>query len=238
MKFTREEFQRSFKVSVPIILGYIVLGMPAGILCAAADMDMWMVVAMSVLFYSGTGQYMIPNMYLAANPLAAIIASVSLVNARQMLYGASLAQFCGGMKKRWVLFFGATVTDETFGVSVSNFINGCWTTNEAMLVNVISHMAWIVANVLGALLGSVISIPTALASFAMTSLFICLLVMEKMTKSNLVAMGAAAFAVVVCKLVGLTDPAIFIGSLFGIFVAVMYSIKFDKTISSSISVER
>ena len=237
MSVSKEEVRQSFKASVPIILGYIVLGIPCGILCAAAGMDMWMVVTMSVLFYSGTGQYMIPNMYLAANPLAAIIASVSLVNARQMLYGASLAQFCGKMKKRYVFLFGATVTDETFGVSVANFMNGCWTTNQALLINLISHGAWILSNVAGVLIGSIISLPTALASFAMTSLFICLLCMEKVTTSNLVAAGVAILTVIACKLVGLNDPAIFIGAIVGIIAAVVYSIKFDKTKSSSISVE-
>ena len=237
MAVTKKEFDESFKASIPIILGYLVLGIPCGILCASAGIDMWMVIAMSVLFYSGTGQYMIPNMYLAANPLAAIIASVALVNARQMLYGASLAQFCGKMKKRWVFYFGATVTDETFGVSVANFMNGIWTTNHAVLVNAISHGAWILANVIGALIGSVISFPTALASFAMTSLFICLLCMEKVTASNLVAAGVAIVTVIVCKLVGLSDPAIFLGAIAGIAAAVVFSLKFDKKQSSSISVE-
>lgn len=46
---------------------------------------------MSVLFYSGAGQFMIPNMWLAGAPIASIIASVSFVNTRQMLYSAAFA---------------------------------------------------------------------------------------------------------------------------------------------------
>lgn len=63
----------SLTAAFPIMAGYVVLGLPCGILCAAAGMDWWMTAVMSILFYSGAGQYMIPNMYLAGNPLSAII---------------------------------------------------------------------------------------------------------------------------------------------------------------------
>ena len=89
-------------------------------------MDVWMIAIMSLLFYSGAGQYMIPNMWLAGNPISAIVASVSLVNTRQMLYGASLSQFCGGAGKRLSFLFGATVTDESFGVNLAYFACGNW----------------------------------------------------------------------------------------------------------------
>ena len=58
----------------------------------------------SVLFYSVAGQFMIPNMYLAASPLASIVASVSLVNTRQMLYSASFAPECKGRVEAAGLF--------------------------------------------------------------------------------------------------------------------------------------
>ena len=157
--------------------GYVVLGLPCGILCAAAGMEVWMVALMCALFYSGAGQYMIPNMYMAGNPLTAIIASVSLVNTRQMLYGASLSQFCGTCRKRLAFIFGATVTDESFGVNLANFFNGNWSVGKALGVNLFSQSTWLLSNVAGAVVGSAISLPTALASFAMTALFICLLCM-------------------------------------------------------------
>ena len=122
----------SLTAAFPIMAGYVVLGLPCGILCAAAGMDWWMTAVMSILFYSGAGQYMIPNMYLAGNPLSAIILSVTLVNTRQMLYGASLSQFCGNVSKRLSFIFGATVTDESFGVNLARFINGGWTVRAAL----------------------------------------------------------------------------------------------------------
>lgn len=216
--------QASLKAALPIMAGYVPLGIPCGILCGAAGMDLWMVFAMSVLFYSGAGQYMIPNMWLAGNPLTAIIASVSLVNTRQMLYGASLSQFCGKVSKRLTFLFGATVTDESFGVNLANFFNDeRWTVKNALFVNLFSQTSWILSNVAGVLIGAAISVPTALASFAMTSLFICLLCMQKITSANIVAALGAALGVVICKLVGLSGPAILIGALAGVALATVFS---------------
>ena len=215
--------KESFQAAWPIVLGYIVLGIPCGILGVAAGMDVWMIAVMSLLFYSGAGQYMIPNMWLAGNPITAIIASVSLVNTRQMLYGTSLSQFCGGASKRLAFIFGATVTDESFGVNLARFINGGWSVKHALFVNLFSLTSWTVSNVAGALIGSAISLPTALASFAMTSLFICLLCMQKATPANLVAVFGSIAGVIVCKCVGLSGPAILIGALVGVGAAFAFS---------------
>ena len=81
---------------------------------------------LSALFYSGAGQFMIPNMWLAGSPLASIIASVSLVNTRQMLYSAAFAPACKGVRKRLAFLFSATVTDESYGVNTARLEAGDW----------------------------------------------------------------------------------------------------------------
>lgn len=118
---------------------------------------------------------MIPNMWLLGSPMAAIIASVTLVNSRQMLYSASLSRFCENVNKRLAFLYGATVTDESFAVNVVKLEQGEWNIKGATLVNLFSQSSWALANVLGVLLGSLLTVPTALASFAMTSIFLCLL---------------------------------------------------------------
>ncbi len=223
------QFHEALKAALPIMAGYVVLGLPCGILCVKAGMDVWMVALMCALFYSGAGQYMIPNMWLAGNPLSAIIASVSLVNTRQMLYGASLSQFCGSVRKRLAFIFGATVTDESFGVNLARFINGSWTVQNSLVVNLLSQSTWLLANVAGALIGSAISLPTALASFAMTSLFICLLCMQRVSVENLIAVFGAIVGVVACKMIGLSGPAILVGALVGVGAALVFSILKERS---------
>ena len=199
------------------------LGLPCGLLCQTCGINALEAFLLSIFFYSGAGQYMIPNMFLAmADPLS-IIASVSLVNTRQMLYSASLSRFCAGVGKVLSFVFAATVTDESFGVNLAQFANGHWDVKRACMVNVFSMLTWATSNAVGVLVGQLISVPTALASFAMTAIFICLLCMQKFTKANICAMAAAAFGVFICKFVGLSGPAILIGAVIGVCIGMLAS---------------
>ena len=205
------------------MLGYVAIGIPCGILSASIGLNALQVFLMCALFYSGAGQFMIPNMWLSASPLASIIASVSFVNTRQMLYSAAFAPWCEGVSKRLSFWFAATVTDESFGVNMRQFEEGGWTAARATMVNLFSQSSWTVSCVVGVIVGNAIGIPLAIAAFAMTSIFICLLVTQRLSAGNVVAAVAAIVGVFVCKCVGLAGPAIFIGALVGVACTIAFS---------------
>ena len=205
------------------MLGYVAIGIPCGILSASIGLNALQVFLMCALFYSGAGQFMIPNMWLACSPIASIIASVSFVNTRQMLYSAAFAPWCEGASKRLAFWFSATVTDESFGVNLNQFLQGEWDVGRATLVNLCSQSSWTLSCVVGVFIGNAIGIPLAIAAFAMTSIFICLLVTQKLSAPNVVAAVCAAVGVFVCKLVGLAGPAIFIGALVGVACAFAFA---------------
>lgn len=220
---SREHLGQAFHAAVPIMLGYVAIGIPCGILCDSIGLNAVQVFLLSALFYSGAGQFMIPNMYLTAAPIASIIASVSLVNTRQVLYSASFAPECQTASKRLAFFFAATVTDESYGVSIARFREGDWSVGRALAVNLFSQSSWAVSNVIGVLVGSLIDIPLAIAAFAMTSIFICLLFTQAPTPSNIIAAVAAMIGVYVCKVVGLGGAAILIGAVAGVALALGFS---------------
>lgn len=209
----------------PVMIGYVFLGIPCGILCEQVGLSALQVFLLSMLFYSGAGQYMIPNMWLVGSPALAIIASVTLVNSRQLLYGASLSRFCGNAKKKLSFLFGATVTDESFAVNLGRFERGNWSVGKATAVNISCQTTWALSNAVGVIIGSLLTLPSALASFAMTSIFLCLLFSQKKTAANVVAALAAVVGVFVCKCVGLSGPAILIGALIGVVAGIVMSRK-------------
>ncbi|MDJ1651586.1 MULTISPECIES: AzlC family ABC transporter permease [Gordonibacter] len=218
-----DHIRQSFQAALPIMLGYVAIGIPCGILCASIGLNALQVFLLSALFYSGAGQFMIPNMWLAGSPVASIIASVSLVNTRQMLYSAAFAPACKGVRKRLAFLFAATVTDESYGVNVSKFAEGEWSVGRATLVNLLSQSSWALSNVVGVLVGNAVGIPLAIASFAMTSIFICLLVTQKPSAANVLAAVVAMVGVFVCKAVGLSGPAILVGAVAGVAAALAFS---------------
>lgn len=220
--FSGAHLKEAFVAAFPIMLGYVAIGIPCGILCNAIGLNVWQVLIMCVIFYSGAGQFMIPNMYLAGASPASIIASVSLVNTRQMLYSASFAPESKGTGRLVAFLFAASVTDESYGVSISKFREGDWSVDRALAVNLFSQSSWTISNVVGVLIGSLVSIPLNIAAFAMTSIFICLLVTQKITAPNIIAAICAMLGVYVCKLVGLSGAAILIGALIGVVCAFAY----------------
>ena len=179
----KTDLQASFTAALPIVLGYVAIGVPCGILCDSIGLNALQVFAMSVLFYSGAGQFMIPNMWLAGAPIASIIASVNTLK----------------------------------------FEEGGWSVRRALFVNLFSCTSWTLSCTVGVLVGNAIGIPLAIASFAMTSIFICLLCTQKANVENVVAAAVAMLGVYVFKLVGLTGPAILLGAVAGVVAALCVS---------------
>ena len=214
-----DDVRQALSAAAPVMLGYVIIGLPCGILSAAAGLNVVQVALLALLYYSGAGQFMIPNMWMAGLPVASIVASISLVNTRQILYSVSLARFADGVGRRLTYVFAATVTDETFGVNNQRFEGGDWSVRRGTIANLFCQASWSSACVVGVLIGSALHVPLAIASFAMTSIFICLLFVQKMSRENILAAVAAAMGVVVCKLVGLSGAAVVIGALLGVGVA-------------------
>ncbi len=207
----------SFRAAIPVMLGYIVIGLPCGLMEDSIGFAPLQCFLLSCTFYSGAGQFMIPNMWLAGAPLYSIIASVSFVNTRQVLYSAAFSPYFRGVGKVLSFFFSATVTDESFGVNMERFqADEGWTATHGLFVNLCCMFTWAGANAVGCALGAVLDLPLAITSFAMTSIFICLLAGQRMTRQTAVVMAVSAIGVAVCKLVGLGGPAILLGAVAGV----------------------
>ena len=219
---SRDEIKDALVTAFPIMAGYVGIGLPCGIMEQQIGLDPLQAFLVSFAFYSGAGQFMIPGMWIAGAPMAAIIASVSAVNTRQILYSASLSKYCQNVGKRLSFLYSSSVTDETFGVNVARFEAGGWKVSQAFLVNVFSCSCWAIANAVGAFLGELVSIPVAVGSFAMTSIFICLLCSQNFNRVNAIVVVMSMVGVIVCKLVGLSGAAIILGAIVGIACGLVY----------------
>ena len=222
MSSARKTIGDAFRAAWPIMLGYVSIGIPAGIMEDAIGLTPFMAFLASLMNYSGAGQFMVPNMLLAGNSIAATVASISFVNTRQLLYSAAFAPYFDKASRALSLVFAHTVTDESFGVNMERYGSAeGWDAERATLVNLFSHMSWCCSNALGCWAGSKLSIPLDISSFAMTAIFICLLVTQKLDRRNLVVMAVSIVAVYLFKLAGLSGAAILFGALAGVGVGVL-----------------
>lgn len=206
------------------MLGYAVIGIPCGIMSAAAGFTPLMCFVVSCTFYSGAGQFMIAPMLLAGSSLPAIIASVVLVSSRQTLYSAAFSPYFKREGRLKTLLFSLFVTDESFGVLMNKMALASkdassatpWTVNQSILTNIFCMLSWALANLVGALVGAVVNLPVALMSFGMTSIFICLLAGQPKNADTLICVVGAFVGVLVCKLVGWGSVAILLGAIVGV----------------------
>ena len=206
----------------PVMLTYVAIGAPCGMIMAQTGMEPWMVFTLSSTFVTGCGQFMVCNLWLAGVPAASVVASVAAISSRFALYSASIAPHLAGASKRQTLAVAATLTEEAYGISLAKLIEGQdWGPRESFALNVILIATWGVSCTMGAVVGAVVDAPTALAGFVCTSLFICLLFSQRLSRGNAVAAVLAAASVAVCKFLGWTNIAVPASVLVGVVAALV-----------------
>lgn len=209
--------------ATPIALSYIPIGLACGVLGSKCGIGPGAAAVLSATIISGGAQFMISNMWLAGLPAATIVASVCAVSLRFALYSASLAPYLQRARKRTALAMALTLIEEGYGVTLAKLADGDrnWTFRHAFALNVITIATWVASVAAGAALGAVIDIPTAIASFAMTALFIYLLwdQLQGGSIGNAVAAAAGAVVVIACKLTGWTAIAVPLAAVIGVIAA-------------------
>lgn len=207
----------------PIMLSYVTIGIPCGVLGAKCGIGAGQGFLLSVTVISGAGQFMINNLWLAGMPAATIAASVAAISLRFSLYSASLAPHLRQASKKMTLALSCTLIEEAYGVTMDKLTGNdeSWTLHHALALNVVTILTWACSVAAGAALGGVVNIPTAVASFAMTSMFIYLLWAQLSSRRNAVAAAGAAAVVVVCKAVGLDTVAVPLGAVVGVAAALL-----------------
>lgn len=208
-------------VAWPIMLSYIPLGLACGVLASKCGINPLMGFLMSVTLITGSGQFMISNLWLAGLPAFSIVASVAAVSLRFALYSASLSPYLKKASKRMSLALSYTLIEEAYGVTLSKLSEGekSWTLRNALALNIVTILAWAVSVSAGSAIGAVLDIPTALAGFVMTALFVCLASSQLTSRGNVVAAVAAAVSVIVLKLVGLANVAVPFAAVIGVAAA-------------------
>lgn len=162
----------AFPLSIPVLIGYLLLGTAYGILMDQAGYDAIWTFFSSLFMFAGSAQYLSIG-FLATNaPLWYVFIIIFVVNARHLFYGIGMLkkyQLLGW--KRWYLIFG--LTDETFSIvsthKIPETIDRGW---FYFLLTLMNQFYWVASSVLGAILGNLIEFDTKGMDFVLTALFI------------------------------------------------------------------
>lgn len=168
--------QQIFQSSLPVLFGYMPLGMAFGILFNDLGYAWYFATLMAVFVYAGAAQFMVIGLLAAGAGLFEIFIATFLLNSRHIFYGLSMLKKFGDWHlKKIYLAFG--LTDETYSlVTTIEPPQGIQPTDYYFSITALNHSYWIVGCTLGAWIGASIQINTQGMDFALTALFIVLLI--------------------------------------------------------------
>jgi len=195
--------RQTFPITLPVLFGYVAIGIPFGLMLVKAGYPWWLSPIMSVVMYAGAGQYIAIGLFAAGAPLPAMAVTMLMVNIRHIVYGLSLIQQFKTVGK-WKPYLVFSLTDETYalltGVKVPEGLNpGRFYGSIALM----DQLYWIVGSVIGALAGTLIPFSFKGVDFALTALFTVLLIDQlRRTRDAVPTVIGAACAVVALVLAG------------------------------------
>lgn len=162
----------------PICLGYFPIGLALGVLAQKAGLPWWAVAMMSVMVFAGSAQFICVAMMTANASALAIILTTFVVNLRHVLMSSALAVYLQGVNRRFLALYSYGITDESFAVNLTRFREGGWNRWRALIVNHLANSVWIIATITGALVGQFVPQGALGIDYALTGMFICLLVFQ------------------------------------------------------------
>lgn len=162
----------------PICLGYFPIGLSLGVLAQKSGLAPWQMGAMSLLVFAGGSQFIAVAMLGAGASSVAIVSTVFMVNLRHLLMSSAMAVHFPGVSRRFLALFAYGLTDESFAVNMTRFNQGDWDRRSALTLNHAANTTWVVSSVIGVYLGQLLPPGAAGVDYALTGMFICLLVFQ------------------------------------------------------------
>lgn len=221
------ELIAGIKDSIPICLGYLPLGFAFGVLAADVGLTVTQATLMSLLCFTGSGQYVAIGILQAGGAVVTIILTALLINLRYVLFSTTLVpRLKGNIPVGIASLLAYGITDETFAVSMNHYQNHEPTATYMAGLNLTSHLSWILSTLLGAVCGALITNTDKIGlGFALPAMYTCLLVLVINRRSDILVAIVAATA---CLLIGYFMPAamhnltnIIIATLVGATVGVL-----------------
>ena len=199
----RKALAAAFPVTVPVLMGYLSIGIAFGLMLERIGYNFIWAFFMSLTIYAGSGQYLGVSLLETAATLGTVALMTFLINFRHLVYGLSMLEKFRdmGIRKLYMIF---SLTDETYALLASAQAPvGVNPKDFYFAIALLDHAYWILGSVIGAVAGALLPIDTTGIDFAMTALFVVIAVDQwKAYKKHLPALLGAAVTLVSLTVVG------------------------------------
>ncbi|MBN1828008.1 MAG: AzlC family ABC transporter permease [Deltaproteobacteria bacterium] len=162
----------------PICLGYFPIGLAFGVIAQKSGLSPLEIGFMSLVVFAGSSQFIGVSMLAAGAGVLSIVATTFVVNIRHLLMSSALALHLDRPGRWWLTLFSYGVTDESFALNLARFHGDGWDWRRALVLNHTANATWIAATVIGGYGGELIPEGAFGMDFALTAMFLCLLVFQ------------------------------------------------------------
>lgn len=172
MQDIKKALKAAFPHTIPILTGFLFLGIAFGILMDIKGLKIGWTMLMSICTFAGSMQFVAVTLLTAAfNPWYAFFLTL-MVNARHLFYSISmLDKFRDTGKCKPFLIF--SLCDETFSVLCSSEPPKDVNRKYFMFfIALLNYLYWSLGSMLGGILGNFISFNTEGLDFVLTALFV------------------------------------------------------------------
>ena len=211
----RKAFLAAFPYTIPILTGFLFLGIAYGIYMNVSGFSPIYPILMSMAIFAGSMEFVTVDLLLGMfHPMSALILAL-MVNARHLFYGISmLDKYKNVGKKRWYLIFG--MCDESFSINctteVPAGVDRGW---FYFFVTLLNQCYWVCGAAIGGICGSLISFETEGLDFVMTALLVVIF-LEQWMKEKDHTSGVIGIVLTVICLVVFGNKNFIIPSMLGI----------------------
>ena len=197
----KKSFSYALRHSLPIFAGFLPLGLAYGVLMQNAGYNALWTGATCLFVFAGSLQFLMISFFTGSISYVTVAVMALLVNSRHIFYGISLIEKFRnfGLWKYYLIY---SLTDENYSLHCSakmeEGMDEKWT---YIFTATLTLLYWTVSCVLGSLIGTLITIDMTGVDFALTALFVTILLDQLKDAVSRLPAVVAMFSSIICLLI-------------------------------------
>lgn len=178
----KQTIKKAFWDTLPVMTGYLFLGVGFGIILQQNGYGPQWALAMSLFIYAGSMQYVGIGLLTGGASLLTAALTTLMVNARHLFYGLSMIEpYKGAGRRKSYLIFA--LTDETYSLVSRKLPEDVERISYCFFVSLFDQCYWVLGSILGSLAGN-LPVDFTGIDFALTALFVTVFVEQWLSSKN------------------------------------------------------
>lgn len=166
----------AFHKTIPVMLGYLFLGMAFGLLLQNAGYSFLWAFLSSLIIYAGSMQFVLVTMLTGGVSLVYTALMTLFINGRHIFYGLSFVEKYKKMGKAYP-YLVFSLTDETYSVLCGTHVPEDMDEKKVFFwISFLDQCYWVLGSTLGGLAGQYITFDSTGIDFSMTALFVVIVI--------------------------------------------------------------